>query len=57
MLSVPEADRLRVTRVRDIKPFKVAVPKAVDSADFDDPDYFAPGDMDGAPPGGSHDEP
>lgn len=57
VLSVPEAERLRVTRVRDAKPFKVVVPKAVDSADFDDPDYFAPGDMDGPPPGGSHDEP
>ncbi len=57
VLSVPEADRLRVTRVKDTKPFKVVVPKTVDSADFDDPDYFAPGDMDGAPPGGSHDEP
>lgn len=57
VLSVPEAERLRVTRVRDAKPFKVVVPKAVDSADWDDPEYFAPGDMDGPPPGGSHDEP
>lgn len=57
VLSVPEAERLRVTRVKDTKPFKVVVPKAVDSADFDDPNYFAPGDMDGPPPGGSHDEP
>lgn len=58
VLSVPEADRLRVTRVRDVKPFKVVVPPpAKDSADWDDPEYFAPGDMDGPPPGGSHDEP
>lgn len=58
VLSVPEAERLRVTRVKDTKPFKVAVPApAKDSADFDDPEYFAPGDMDGPPPGGSHDEP
>lgn len=49
VLSVPEADRLRVTRVKDVKPFKVVVPKAVDSADFDSPEYFAPGDMDGKP--------
>ena len=58
VLSVPEADRLRVTRVKDTKPFKVVVPTpAKDSADFDDPEFFAPGDMDGPPPGGSHDEP
>lgn len=58
VLSVPEAERLRVTRVKDTKPFKVVVPPpAKDSADWDDPEYFAPGDMDGPPPGGSHDEP
>jgi len=58
VLSVPEADRLRVTRVKDVKAFKVVVPTpAKDSADFDDPEFFAPGDMDGPPPGGSHDEP
>jgi hypothetical protein len=50
VLSVPEADRLRVTRVKDAKPFKVVVPPpAKDSADFDDPEFFAPGDMDGKP--------
>ena len=50
VLSVPEADRLRVTRVKDHKPFKVVVPTpAKDSADFDDPEFFAPGDMDGKP--------
>ena len=58
VLSVPESERLRVTRVKDTKPFKVVVPTpAKDSADFDDPEFFAPGDMDGPPPGGSHDEP
>jgi hypothetical protein len=50
VLSVPEADRLRVTRVKDVKPFKVVIPApAKDSADFDDPEFFAPGDMDGKP--------
>jgi hypothetical protein len=39
-----------VTRVKDTKPFKVVVPTpAKDSADFDDPEFFAPGDMDGKP--------
>ena len=50
VLSVPESERLRVTRVKDTKPFKVVVPTpAKDSADFDDPEFFAPGDMDGKP--------
>tara|TARA_R110000868_G_scaffold8983_4_gene45502 strand:- start:246 stop:677 length:432 start_codon:yes stop_codon:yes gene_type:complete len=50
VLSVPESERLRVTRVKDHKPFKVVVPTpAKDSADFDDPEFFAPGDMDGRP--------
>jgi hypothetical protein len=50
VLSVPESERLRVTRVKDHKPFKVVVPTpAKDSADFDDPEFFAPGDMDGKP--------
>ena len=50
VLSVPEADRLRVTRVKDHKPFKVVIPPpAKDSADWDDPEFFAPGDMDGKP--------
>ena len=50
VLSVPESERLRVTRVKDTKPFKVVVPTpAKDSADFDDPAFFAPGDMDGKP--------
>ena len=58
VLSVPESERLRVTRVKDVKPFKVVVPApSSDSADWDDPEFFAPGDMDGPPPGGSHDEP
>jgi hypothetical protein len=52
VLSVPEADRLRVTRVRDSKPFKVAAPAPASSgsAEWTSPDYFAPGDIDGAPP-------
>lgn len=50
VLSVPEAERLRVTRTRDVKPFKVVVPApSGDSADWDSPDYFAPGDADGRP--------
>ena len=52
VLSVPEVDRLRVTRVRDSKPFKVAAPAPASSgsAEWASPDYFAPGDLDGAPP-------
>jgi hypothetical protein len=52
VLSVPEADRLRVTRVRDVKAFKVAAPAPASngSAEWASPDYFAPGDLDGAPP-------
>ena len=52
VLSVPEGERLRVARVRDPKPFKVAAPAPAssDSAEWTSPDYFAPGDLDGAPP-------
>ena len=50
VLSMPEAEHLRVTRVKDVKPFKVVVPApSSDSADWDSPDYFAPGDADGRP--------
>ena len=51
VLSVPEADRLRVTRVRDVKAFKVAAPAPASSgsAEWTSPDYFAPGDLDGKP--------
>ena len=51
VLSVPEADRLRVTRVRDVKTFKVAAPASASSgsAEWASPDYFAPGDLDGKP--------
>lgn len=59
VLSVPESDRLRVTRVRDHKAFRVSTPAPapqVDSTEWDSPDYFAPGDLDGAPTGGKHAE-
>ena len=50
VLSVPEGERIRVTRVRDHKPFKVAAPASQSgSAEWDSPDYFAPGDVDGKP--------
>jgi hypothetical protein len=47
-----EADRLRVTRVKDVKPFKVVIPAPnsnAGSADWDSEDFGPPGDPDGAP--------
>ena len=52
VLSVPEADRLRVTRVKDVKPFKVVIPapqSSAGSADWDSDDFGPPGDADGKP--------
>lgn len=56
VLSVPEGDRLRVTRERNPSRFvpappSVAAPKSatLDVLDWSSPDYFAPGDMDGRP--------
>ena len=52
VLSVPEADRLRVTRVKDVKPFKVVIPapsSSAGSADWDAEDFGPPGDADGKP--------
>jgi len=52
VLSVPEADRLRVTRVKDVKPFKVVIPapsSSAGSADWDAEDFGPPGDPDGKP--------
>ena len=52
VLSVPEADRLRVTRVKDVKPFKVVIPapsSSAGSADWDSEDFGPDGDPDGKP--------
>ena len=52
VLSVPSAERLRVTMVRDHKPFKVQVPapkSAAGSADWDSDDFGPEGDPDGKP--------
>jgi hypothetical protein len=52
VLSVPEAERLRVTRTRDVKRFKVETPapsSTVGSADWGSEDFGPPGDPDGAP--------
>jgi hypothetical protein len=52
VLSVPEADRLRVTRVKDVKPFKVVIPapsSSAGSADWDSEDFGPEGDPDGKP--------
>lgn len=51
VLSVPSAERLRVTRTRDVRPFKVEVPapSSVGSADWESEDFGPPGDADGAP--------
>ena len=52
VLSVPEADRLRVTRVKDVKPFKVVIPapsSSAGSADWDSEDFGPSGDPDGKP--------
>ena len=57
VLSVPEGERLRVTRERNparfvpAPPPSVAAPKSatLDVLDWSSPDYFAPGDADGRP--------
>ena len=51
VLSVPEAERLRVTKTRDVRPFKVETPapSSVGSADWGSEDFGPPGDPDGAP--------
>jgi len=52
VLSVPEAERLRVTKTRDVRPFKVETPapsSAVGSADWQSEDFGPPGDPDGSP--------
>jgi hypothetical protein len=52
VLSVPEADRLRVTRVKDVKPFKVVIPAPssnAGSADWESEDFGPGGDPDGKP--------
>ena len=52
VLSVPSAERLRVTMTRDTKPFKVQVPapkSAAGSADWDSEDFGPEGDPDGKP--------
>lgn len=59
VLSVPEGDRLRVTRERNPSRFapppppppSIAAPKSatLDVLDWSSPDFFAPGDMDGRP--------
>ena len=52
VLSVPEADRLRVTRVKDVKPFKVVIPapsSSAGSADWESEDFGPDGDPDGKP--------
>ena len=51
VLSVPSAERLRVTMVRDPKPFKVETPapSSVGSAEWESEDFGPPGDLDGSP--------
>ena len=59
VLSVPEGDRLRVTREKNPARFvpppppppSVAAPKSatLDVLDWSSPDFFSPGDMDGRP--------
>jgi len=52
VLSVPEAERLRVTRTRDVRAFKVETPapsSTAGSADWESEDFGPPGDPDGAP--------
>jgi hypothetical protein len=52
VLSVPESERLRVTKTRDTKPFKVVIPapsSSAGSADWDSEDFGPPGDADGKP--------
>ena len=52
VLSVPLTERLRVTKTRDVKPFKVVIPapsSSAGSADWDADDFGPPGDPDGKP--------
>ena len=52
VLSVPLAERLRVTKTRDVRPFKVEVPapsSSAGSADWDSEDFGPEGDPDGKP--------
>ena len=52
VLSVPEVERLRVTRTRDVKRFKVETPapsSVEGSANWKSEDFGPPGDPDGAP--------
>jgi hypothetical protein len=52
VLSVPDTERLRVTRTRDVKRFKVETPapsSTVGSADWESEDFGPPGDPDGSP--------
>ena len=56
VLSVPEGDRLRVTREKNPARFvppppSVPAPKSatLDVLDWSSPDFFAPGDADGSP--------
>jgi len=52
VLSVPLAERLRVTKTRDVKPFKVVIPapsSSAGSADWDAEDFGPSGDADGKP--------
>jgi hypothetical protein len=50
VLSVPDTERLRVTRTRDVRAFKVQTPtpsSTVGSADWESEDFGPPGDPDG----------
>ena len=52
VLSVPDTERLRVTRTRDVKRFKVETPapsSVEGSADWESEDFGPPGDPDGSP--------
>jgi hypothetical protein len=49
VLSVPSAERLRVTKTRDVRPIKVQT----SPTDWSSPDYFRTPDPDGMPDGGA----
>lgn len=52
VLSVPLTERLRVTKTRDVKPFKVVIPAPssnAGSADWESEDFGPEGDPDGKP--------
>ena len=50
VLSVPSAERLRVTKTRDVRPFKVQEPSSsAGSAEWESEDFGPPGDPDGSP--------